>query len=50
MAEGSLQLGIFSVSDITQDRVMSKLMLSSRAQAVVVAYESGLVVPGVAAD
>jgi DNA-binding CsgD family transcriptional regulator len=26
--------------------VMSKLMLSSRAQAVVVAYESGLVVPG----
>jgi DNA-binding NarL/FixJ family response regulator len=28
--------------------VMSKLMISSRAQAVVVAYESGLVVPGLA--
>jgi DNA-binding NarL/FixJ family response regulator len=28
------------------NRLMSKLNLSSRAQAVVVAYESGLVVPG----
>lgn len=31
-------------------RVMSKLALTSRAQAVVVAYESGLVVAGAAAD
>jgi DNA-binding NarL/FixJ family response regulator len=30
--------------------VMSKLMISSRAQAVVVAYESGLVVPGLAGE
>lgn len=32
------------------NRTMSKLRLSSRAQAVVVAYETGLLTPGSAGD
>ncbi|GAB2877139.1 response regulator [Nocardioides pacificus] len=46
---GRLVLGESTVKTHVK-RVMSKLGLSSRAQAVVVAYESGLIVPGVGGD
>lgn len=46
--------GRLTVSEATVkthlNRAMSKLDLSSRAQAVVVAYESGLITPGRRAD